>query len=201
MRKIIGLVGFIGSGKGTIGDHLESKFGYQKMSFASSLKDATSSIFSWPRNLLEGDTPESRNWREIADPYWSEKMGNAVTPRWVLQHLGTNLLREKFFKDIWICSLEKRLIETNGPVAITDVRFPNEIKMISEQGGEIIWVRRSPEPDWLDVAMNNKDSMRTNHSVHPSEYEWIGEFDYKIIWNNSTLDVLKDRVDEIINQL
>lgn len=201
MRKIIGLVGFIGSGKGTIGDHLESKFGYQKMSFAASLKDAVSSIFAWPRHLLEGDTRESREWREVADEYWSAKMGKPITPRWVLQHFGTDLLRDNFFKDIWICSLEKRLLDTKGPVVITDVRFPNEIKVISQQGGDIIWVRRNPEPEWLGTALSNKEDMRNNSSVHPSEYEWIGEFDYKIVWNDSTLEVLKDRIDAIANKL
>lgn len=201
MKKIIGLVGFIGSGKGTIGDYLESKYGYQKMSFASSLKDAVSSIFAWPRHLLEGDTPESRKWREIEDPYWSSKMGGSITPRWILQHFGTNILREKFFEDIWICSLEKKLIEIDGPLVITDVRFPNEIRMIAEQGGDLIWVRRNPEPSWLDIALTDKSAMLVRSDVHPSEYEWIGEHNFKVIWNDSTLDALKDKVDAVVSGL
>lgn len=201
MRKIIGVVGFIGSGKGTIGDYLESKHGYQKMSFAASLKDAVSSIFVWPRHLLEGDTRESREWRETEDTYWSGKMGRAITPRWVLQHFGTDLLREKFFKDIWICSMEKRLAETQGPVVITDVRFPNEIEIITQQSGNIIWVRRQPEPGWLDTALKDKNGMRARHNVHPSEYEWVGKHDYKVIWNDSTLDALKDKVDAVVSSL
>ena len=41
---IIGLVGFIGSGKGTVGDILEQK-GFIKDSFAKPLKDACSVMF------------------------------------------------------------------------------------------------------------------------------------------------------------
>ena len=65
---IIGLVGFIGSGKGTVGDLL-SQEGFIPDSFARPLKDACSSIFGWPRELLEGNTEFSRTWREQPDKF------------------------------------------------------------------------------------------------------------------------------------
>ena len=61
---IIGVVGFIGSGKGTVGDLLKTEFGFHSISFASHLKDVASLLFGWDRNLLEGDTDESRSFRE-----------------------------------------------------------------------------------------------------------------------------------------
>ncbi len=61
---IVGLVGFIGSGKGTVGDILEQK-GFIKDSFAKPLKDACSVMFGWPREMLEGDTEVSRKWRDF----------------------------------------------------------------------------------------------------------------------------------------
>jgi ABC-type oligopeptide transport system ATPase subunit len=57
---IIGIVGFAGSGKGTVGDILVNDHDFTKLSFADAVKDATSAIFGWPRHLLEGDTNESR---------------------------------------------------------------------------------------------------------------------------------------------
>ena len=48
---IVGLVGLIGSGKGTVGDMLIEK-GFVQASFAEPLKDATASIFNWDRELL-----------------------------------------------------------------------------------------------------------------------------------------------------
>ena len=50
---IIGLVGFIGSGKGTIADLLVERHGFFKESFANSVKDACSLIFGWDRAMLE----------------------------------------------------------------------------------------------------------------------------------------------------
>ena len=58
---LIGVVGLIGSGKGTVSDRLVEQHGYQKDSFAKSLKDAVASMFNWDRNLLEGDTDAAGN--------------------------------------------------------------------------------------------------------------------------------------------
>ena len=100
---LIGVVGFISCGKGTVGDLLEQR-GFVKDSFATPLKDACSAMFGWPRNLLEGDTEASRQWREQPDPFWSEKMGKQFTPRLALQLLGTEAGRDVFHKDIWVNS-------------------------------------------------------------------------------------------------
>ena len=67
---IVGLVGFIGAGKGTVADILVEKHGFIKESFANSVKDSVSVIFGWDRSSLEGDTPESRRWREQPDEFW-----------------------------------------------------------------------------------------------------------------------------------
>ena len=53
---LIGVVGLIGSGKGTVSDRLVEKYSYKKDSFAKSLKDAVASMFNWDRSMLEGDT-------------------------------------------------------------------------------------------------------------------------------------------------
>ena len=56
---IIGLVGWIGSGKNTVADILATQHEYKRDSFAAPLKDAVSNIFNWPRDILEGDTAVS----------------------------------------------------------------------------------------------------------------------------------------------
>lgn len=57
---IIGLCGAQGAGKDTVGEILINEYGFHKLSFASALKDMLAALFSWPRELLEGDTEESR---------------------------------------------------------------------------------------------------------------------------------------------
>ena len=123
---IIGICGLIGSGKGTVADHLVDRYGFQKVSFADALKDATAQMFEWPRELLEGDTVESRTWRETPDEFWSSELGYTVTPRFVLQKFGTECMRVGFYDGVWV-SIVKRKILNNPTVnwVIPDTRFPN----------------------------------------------------------------------------
>lgn len=198
MKKIVGVLGWIGSGKGTVGDYLVNHHDFAAMSFAGNLKDATAAIFGWPRNMLEGDTAESRTWREQPDDFWSQKMQREVTPRWVLQHLGTDVMRRQFFDDIWMSGLERKILQSHQSVVVTDVRFPNEVKMLSNMGAEFIWVRRNPEPAWAQDAINNPAIMRERKDIHPSEYEWVGVRDYPVIWNDGTLEDLYNKVSQCL---
>jgi hypothetical protein len=65
---VIGLVGFLGSGKGTVADTLKL-YNFIPESFSNPLKDAVAIIFGWDRSLLEGDTKESREFRETVDEF------------------------------------------------------------------------------------------------------------------------------------
>ena len=197
-QKIVGILGFIGSGKGTIGDHLVNSHGFQSASFAESLKDAVSTIFGWPRDMIEGSTSQSRIWREEPDIYWSKKMGRNVTPRWVLQHLGTDVLRDRFFDDIWIASLERKIKQTSRNVVITDVRFPNEIKMIRENNGMLLWVKRGELPTWYNCAVHTPESMPVIYpNVHASEYMWLNQGPFICMDNNENITQLHQKVDAL----
>jgi len=149
---IIGIAGIMGSGKGTVSDILIETYNFKKISFASALKDAVSVIFNWPRHLLEGDTLESREWREQPDSFWSIEMKKPMTPRLVLQLVGTDTLRNNFFDGIWVSTVKQKILEdTATNWVIPDVRFPNEIKMIKDIGGEIWRVKRGVDPDWFEI--------------------------------------------------
>jgi len=105
MTHIIGLVGLIGSGKGTVAELFSKAADCTTDSFAKPLKDLTASIFGWPRPLLEGDTSESRDFRETPDIFWSRKTGIPnFTPRLALQLIGTDVMRNHFHEDIWMDS-------------------------------------------------------------------------------------------------
>jgi hypothetical protein len=198
---IIGLVGFIGCGKGTVADLLVENYGFHKESFANSVKDAVSVIFGWDRNLLEGDTIHSRKWREQPDDWWSRKMGRPFSPREALQLMGTEAGRKVFHEDLWLYSVERR-INPDKNYVIADVRFPNEIKMITDLGGRVIRVTRGPDPEWYSLAhsINMGKATEKYPEVHFSEWAWIGDSNITMtIDNNCALHELPKRVDMMID--
>jgi len=226
MAKIIGIVGLIGAGKDTVADYLVNFHQFRRESFANSLKDAVSQVFGWPRELLEGRTKESRDWRETKDEWWSNRLGCEVTPRWVLQYWGTEVIRKGFHDDMWVASLEYRLLNTKNDIVITDCRFPNEIKAIRAAGGLVVRVKRGVEPEWFDAAKSvNRGSSRDMSwalskqkmeklGVHASETAWVGQKFDIVLNNNGSIEELyyqierdiinnpeRDRLDAILNPL
>lgn len=204
IKMIITVSGWIGSGKDTVAGYLQTKYGFQPASFAASLKDAISSIFGWDRDLLEGRTIESRRWRECVDVWWADRLGIPhLTPRWILQHWGTEVCRQGFHDDIWIASLENRLRKKDFDVVISDARFPNELTVIKRLGGKSLRVVRGPNPDWYPLALqantgDQKAQQQLEQKIHSSEWSWIGhDFDH-VLDNNGTLPNLYQQVDSII---
>ena len=187
---LIGIVGLMGSGKDTVAEHLVEYHGFKRDSFAKSLKDAVASMFNWDRKLLEGSTKKSREWREQPDAFWSERFGKEVTPRWVLQQFGTEIMRGQMYDAIWVDSCIGRY--KGEPTVISDTRFINEIKTIKAHGGIVVLVKREEIP--------TREEMQ-KQGTHQSEWDWIGSnFDYTID-NTSSLEGLNANVDQFIHQL
>jgi len=209
MGRIIAVAGLIGSGKDTVADYLCTFHGFKRLSFASSLKDAVSSVFGWDREMLEGSTKSSREWREQVDPWWAERLNMPnLTPRHILQQWGTEVLRNHFHDDIWIASVENKLRTAQDDIVITDCRFRNELTAIKRVGGITMRVNRGPNPSWYDTAVQyNKGAelhelllAELNDSgVHASEYSSVGlEYDHQID-NNGDLLQLYDRINKVID--
>ena len=207
---IIGVCGFIGSGKDTIADYLVNYHGFRRESFANSLKDAVSQVFGWDRVLLEGRTKQAREWREQVDPWWSERLNMPnLTPRWILQYWGTEVCRKAFHDDIWIAALENKLRNSKDDIVISDCRFPNEIKSIKNAGGIVIRVKRGPEPEWYQDAVN-MNAGNSNMSwmisktrmeklgIHASETSWVGtDFD-RVFENDGSIEDLFNKVKGLV---
>jgi len=205
---IVGITGLIGSGKDTIADYLVTFKGFRRMSFAEPLKDAMSAVFGWDRELLEGRTVYSRQWREKVDPWWAERLQIPhLTPRWVLQQWGTEVGRRAFHDDIWIASVENKLRNIKDNIVLSDARFPNELKAVKRANGITIRVKRGDNPPWYDAAYNlslNKDDVYAlkvleSHGVHASEYSSVGLDHDFYIQNDGTVDELHTQINSIIN--
>jgi hypothetical protein len=211
---IIGICGLIGAGKDTIADYLVNIHQFRRESFANSLKDAVSAVFNWDRELLEGRTKQSREWREQPDPWWTARLGQSITPRQVLQYWGTEVCRRGYHDDIWIASLENKIRNSRDDIVISDCRFPNEINAIKRAGGRVIRVTRGPEPEWFELAQTvNRGPTRNTtwrlskndlekFKIHASETAWIGTDVDAVIDNNADgMDNLYQQINDLVLDL
>ena len=208
---IIGICGLIGNGKGTVADYLVDKHNFTKLSFADRLKDGVSTLFGWDRALLEGDTIESREFREKVDTYWSNETGKEVTPRTVLQLYGTECLRRGFFDGIWVSLVKQQILENpNGNFVIPDCRFFNELEMVKGLKGFTWEVWREAEPEyWKDAGKLNREQnpppednpiSKAYPDVHRSEWRWAGwDFDFTIM-NQDTMGTLYTSIDQVLDR-
>ena len=191
---IIGLCGLIGSGKNTAAEYLMKEYGFISVSFAETLKDAAACIFGWDRDMLEGSTKEAREAREVKDKWWSERLGFDVSPRYMLQFMGTEVMRDNLHPEIWALATEKRILDFDGPAdfVISDVRFPNEVDMIRRLYGRVWHIQRGPLPEWFG---------KNPEHIHASETAWNNEFFDATIYNDGRIDQLYGTVDVLLDNL
>ena len=190
---IIGLCGEQGSGKDTVANILISEYGFVKLTFASTLKDVVAILFSWPRDLLEGLTEESRVWRETVDDFWSAKLSiSGFTPRKALQMIGTDLFRIHFNNDIWISIVENKIgaMLKNNPntnIVISDCRFANEFSLIKQF------------PDSHIIMILREKNKSINKLYHSSETEWVNYNFDAILQNDNSIDDLKSNLKSLLS--
>lgn len=158
--KIIMLSGKKGSGKSTIADLL---LGYERMSFATPIKNAASAIFT--------DTP-----------YVAAKKGqvirelNGITMREVLQNLGQGI--REFEPGFWANHMLMRMKLSHGAkFVIDDWRYPNEARILQDAGASICTVR---------ITVNNDEGHTDKHSTEIA----LDDFDFDLrIENNCHMAV------------
>lgn len=221
-KKIIGITGFAGSGKNSLADIIHKMFpdDTEIFSFGSAVKDVVSVLFDWPRDLLEGDTKQSRDFRETVDSYWTKNLGQDWTPRKAMQYIGTDLIRNQLSSSFWLDLGMKRIENIDKIVIIPDVRFRNEIEEIRKRDGIIFRTQLGENPDWFndvsELNSNLPDLMEKKQldkviltlneikriipeNIHNSEYEWIGyDFPDKIVdCKTPGLDLLKIRAEQL----
>lgn len=212
MKRIIALTGQAGAGKDTLaklisenvpltGDESDK---WVKMSFASHLKDVVSLLFHMDRQMLEGITPEDRAKREQPDEFWSEKMGKPFTPRYALQYVGTDLLRNQLHKNIWVDCLERKIDQSPNSVLVTDVRFKNEIQMLKNKKAMFVRMEFEKKPYYWDVVYKNniyeeltiEEKRKLNEisqTVHISETDWIGIDNPKYVFTHrDSIELLRE---------
>jgi dephospho-CoA kinase len=193
-RIIVGIIGCVGSGKDTSGEYLVAKHGFKCISFAKKVKDVAHVVFGWDRDLLEGQTRESRAWREQVCPYWG------ITPRAALQKIGTDMFREHIDPDVWIKAVLKE-IQANPEqnYVITDCRFENEIAALKGLGAKILYVERGEQPVWARAARAG-EPFSEEYGIHISDWNpyVLAQYADNEIKNNGTLEELYRHIESAV---
>lgn len=120
--RLVGISGKAGSGKSTVADYLESKYGYKQISFAAILKNMLR-VAGLPE-------PADRDKKEAIIEGFSFSWREAA------QKLGTEWGRA-LDDDIWV-KLSLASLDDSTNYVISDVRFDNEAGAIRRKGGSII---------------------------------------------------------------
>lgn len=171
MRPIIGLIGKKRSGKDTFAHALP---GYTRVAFADPLRQAALALDPIVgRPALPGHLAPQVDIRlsDVIDTLGWEKAKDCVPEvRRVLQRLGTESIRA-IDPDFWIRAGVQTIQATDGPVVVTDVRYPNEADAIQALGGYLIRVVRpgftsEGDPHPSESAL---DDYRVNLTIHNSD--------------------------------
>jgi len=173
--RIVGITGRKFNGKDTLGKYFIN-LGYEKLAFADALKEACRCIFGFNDEQLYGEKKEEE------DEFWK------VTPRTVLQFVGTELLRNQLSTimpelghDIWVEVIKKKILDNpDKRFVITDVRFPNECELIKKLGGTLIRVTRKSANTKIDVHESELEIEKLNVDININNDESIDQL-YKNI--------------------
>jgi hypothetical protein len=185
---IIGINGYAGSGKDTVGtilQQIDRDSHWEIKKWAGKLKQVAELLTGIPVEKFEDQEFKKTNLGK----QWNDRINNPMSVRDFLQKLGTEGLRDGLHTNTWVNALMadyKCVPADRAPNGwdcdnwiITDTRFPNEAQAIKDAGGIIIRVTRP------GIGPVND---------HPSETglnQW--NFDYEI-QNDGTLENLINSV-------
>lgn len=189
---LVGLGGYAKSGKDAVADFLVEDHGFVKTYMSKPLEKALLAVNPWVnvnwKNWVEGAWWNYRDalyyhdymlYRELHARLGYDASKNNKDVRNYLQRLGTEVGRDMLGPNVWsdIAVREiKGLLEEGRNVAITGMRFPNEMAMVKEFGGTLIWVSR---PGYGPVNAHASDN-----TVGPDDFAIV-------IDNDGTLEKLR----------
>lgn len=180
--RLIGLTGLAGAGKDTVAQFLCETQGFVGMALAAPLRMGLQAMF--------GLADEELNDRALKEQP-IDWLG--VSPRRLMQTLGTEWGRTFVAQDVWLRVAQQRLERFRraepclhiGGVVVSDVRFQNEADWIAAQDGEV-WRIVRPAPTLIGEP-----------ALHVSEHGTAAAT--RTIFNSGTIDDLHDQVGAILN--
>lgn len=195
-RVIIGLIGYIGSGKTTVAEILQ-ELGVEAIALADPLKSLVHDTFLMQDEMHLRDDQEWKMKPNLKLGGW--------TPRKVYQFIGTECFR-LIQPDVWVDYARNRIRTSpelqSKDIVVTDIRFPNEARMVTELGGYLWLIDRprevKPEPWWKHLMFWRRNKVHESESYVDQMREEMSPF---IIDNSGSLGDLADKVSRRFKQL
>lgn len=187
---IIGITGLKGSGKDTAAQYFVDKYGFTRIGYADSLKEAIAALFDVPVSWLEKHKSDPRAQVAITRIYDSEQMpgciehASVMNLRTFMQRFGTEMGREVFGQDFWVEQLKRKMgkgVFLTSKYVISDVRFNNEAPICDY----IIEIIRPDRPKNPHVSELGLDEALISH----------------VVINNGTIDELNKRLEACLQEM
>lgn len=175
---IIGIIGQKGTGKDTVADYIVKNNNFKKISYAEPLKKICKELFD-----LTDEQLNDQHEKERIDSRWQ------MSPRVILQKIGTDLFRKHYDEDFWVNILIQKIKNKEENFIITDIRHQNELDALSSNFENILILRLFRQNEKID-----------NHSTEKNVYDIdTSNVFYVDINNNRTKSILYESVSQIMS--
>lgn len=187
---LIGVNGFKGSGKDTIGDYLVSQHDFKRDAFADRLKLAVGVLLGMTLEEIEQAKNNSNTKVTVSLGHVSIE----IPFRLFLKRFGTEAGRNIYGYDHWLNlvlpdpksdNYLPGIFNYNRRMVITDARFVNEAKRIKDLNGYIINVSRPGYEGDEHI------------SEHPLDLELIDFF----VRNDGSIEELHTQVEDVLDKI
>ena len=193
--KIVGLCGPKYCGKDSAGQFLanlnipRNRKLFRLAKMAQGVKNIVEEVFGWSAELYEH--PVLKEVKLEGWPY--------IEPRWPLMDIA-NWMRDKYGGDVWARRWERVALQPGnrdwGCHVITDVRFPEELEMMSRHNSRLIYIERPEAEEALTAKQKAGDAMALNQSE--SHYAFLRDRADIVIRNDRELHNLRNDVQSYI---
>lgn len=182
--QLIGLTGRAGCGKDTIANFLMETHGFVQIALADPLRDGLDAMF--------GITSEQVYRRDLKEEPidWI-----GLSPRQLMQTLGTEWGRHHVAPDIWLRVAARRIekylqakpcLHIAG-IVVSDIRFENEAEWLRSQGGSLWHIERAHKAHNVADHVSENGITRANSDI--------------VIANDKTIADLEEMVAEILQEV
>lgn len=197
VTKLVGLGGHGLAGKDVVARRLEGRYGWKRTYFSAGLEQALLKLNPliptghewWSSDegvecFIDDHEGDVVPYAEMHEAIGYDRSKQNTEVRRFLQILGTDIGRDMCDADVWLRWAFRKVDEDAARgynVAITGVRFSNEMAAIKARGGLTVWVDRGFGPVNDHVSDN---------TLNRNDFDMI-------LLNDGTLEDLYAKVDEL----